>query len=415
MDREDIMGTPLPELKQLWIRVLKRVHPDLAIDEQDRVRCERLTKLANEAYQAGDEEALRAVLRPSQPANAGAPQAYTGSRQGQKVSPPSSAEPRVQQGSPAPNRSPKRSFKSWFWLSNVPPVATFTFKQLLPVAIAVVILIWGGFFFYSVTTSRHAVTNGPTAQVDSVKAPTQAHVEAPDAGIWQPRPPTSYENGIQNQISQNLNPSTVVDTTVGASRQSSPTKVSLFTTSGHPSLDSSCLNSASDARTVGPSEWGREPSLNVDYDCSHKLQDHQQAPLKTSPPVANSVDPSLLYMKQMRERLYQSFSNYERVDANVPPGNSAEMWFDVNRDGSLSNVRVGKPSGWDSLDYACMRAVQRTETVGALPEDYKLRALPATFACTYSGSNALRISKSVDSATDRSDLYVGSVRDTTHE
>jgi TonB family protein len=120
-------------------------------------------------------------------------------------------------------------------------------------------------------------------------------------------------------------------------------------------------------------------------------------------------------MNQMRERLYQSFSNDERVDASVPPGNSAEMWFDVNRDGSLSNVRVGKPSGWDSLDYACMRAVQRTETVGALPEDYKLRALPATFACTYTGSNALRISKSVNPATGSSDLYVGSVRDTAHE
>src|ERR1700689_5029005 len=101
MDREDIMGTPSPELKQLWIRVLKRVHPDLAIDEQDRVRCERLTKLANEAYQAGDEEALRAVLRPSQPANAGAPRAHAGSRQRQKASPPTPAEPRAPQGSPA--------------------------------------------------------------------------------------------------------------------------------------------------------------------------------------------------------------------------------------------------------------------------------------------------------------------------
>ena len=45
------MDMPSPEIKQLWIRVLKRVHPDLAIDEQDRIRCERLTKLANEAYQ----------------------------------------------------------------------------------------------------------------------------------------------------------------------------------------------------------------------------------------------------------------------------------------------------------------------------------------------------------------------------
>ena len=404
------MGTPSPELKQLWIRVLKRVHPDLAIDEQDRVRCERLTKLANAAYQAGDEEALRAVLRPSQPANARAPRAYTGPRQGQKVAPPPPAEPRMQQASPAPNRSPKRSFKSWFWLSNFPPLTAFSFKQLLPVAIAVVILIWGGFSLYSVTTSRHAVTNSPTTQAHSVKAPIQAHLEVTDAGISK-----SYGELIQNQISQNLNPSTVVGTTVAASRQSSPAKVSMFTTSAHPSLDSSCLNSVPNVGTFGASEWGSKQSLNVVDDCSHKLQDDQQAPLKASPPVANSVEPSHLYMEQMRERLYQSFSNYERVDANVPPGNSAEMWFDVNRDGSLSNVRVGKPSGWDSLDYACVRAVQRTGTVGALPEDYKLRALPATFACTYTGSNALPTSKSVDSATDRSGLYVGSVRDTAHE
>src|ERR1700735_772396 len=145
MDREDIMGTPSPELKQLWIRVLKRVHPDLAIDEQDRVRCERLTKLANEAYQAGDEEALRAVLRPSQRA-------------------------------------------SWFWLAKVPPLTAFSFKQLLPVAIAFVILIWTGFSLYSATTSQHAVTNSPTAQVDSVKAAIQAHVGVSDAGIRQSRP-----------------------------------------------------------------------------------------------------------------------------------------------------------------------------------------------------------------------------------
>ena len=204
------MGTPSPELKQLWIRVLKRVHPDLAIDEQDRVRCERLTKLANAAYQAGDEEALRAVLRPSQPAaNAGARQAYTRSRRGQKVSPPPHppAKPKVQQGSPAPSLSPKRSFISWFSLSNVPPLTAFSFKQLLPVAIAVVILIWGGFSLYSVTTSRHTVTNSPTAHVDSVKAPIHAHVKPSDAGISK-----SYGGLIQNQISQNLNPSTGVDT-----------------------------------------------------------------------------------------------------------------------------------------------------------------------------------------------------------
>jgi TonB family protein len=367
MDREDIMGTSSPELKQLWIRVLKRVHPDLAIDEQDRVRCERLTQLANEAYQAGDVEALRAVLSPSQPPNAETPWAHTRSRRRQKVSPAPAAEPRVQQGSPAPNITPKRSFKFWFWLSNVP-----TLKQLLPIAVAVVILIWLGFAFYSETSSQDGVTNSPAVQADSVKAPIQAQVEVPDAGIWKPLPSRSHGDVVQNHISQNLKPSTVVDTTVGTSPEGSPTKVSLLT-----------------------------------------ANDSQQASLETTPPVATSAEPSHLYMNQMRERLSQSFSNLERVDADVPPGNSAEMWFDVNRDGSLSNVRVGKPSGWNSLDYACVRAVQRTETVGALPEDYKLRTLPATFACTYTGSNALQTFRSVDSATERPDLYAGPVRNTT--
>ena len=374
MDREDIMGTPSPELKQLWIRVLKRVHPDLAIDEQDRIRCERLTQLANEAYQAGDVEALRAVLSPSQPPNTGAPRAYTASRRGRKASPPPPTELRVQRDSPAPNVTPERSFKSWFWLSNVPPGAGFSFKQLLPGAIAVVILICIGFSLYPGTTSPNGVTNSPGVPVESVRAPIQAHVEVPDAGIWKPLPSRSYGEVVQNQIPRTLNPSPVVDTTVAASSEGSPTQVSLLTTS-----------------------------------------DRQQASLETPPPVGTSAEPSLLYMNQMRERLSQSFSNLERVDADVPPGNSAEMWFDVNRDGSLSNVRVGKPSGWNSLDYACVRAVERTETVGALPEDYKLRTLPATFACTYTGSNALQTSKSVDSATERPDLYAGPVRTATHE
>jgi TonB family protein len=352
------MGTPSSELKQLWIRVLKRVHPDLAIDEQDRIRCERLTQLANEAYQAGDVEALRAVLRPSQPLNAGPLRAYMGSRRGRKPSPPPPTELRVPRGSPAPNVSPANAFY---------------FKQLLPGAIAVVTLIWIGFSLYSVTT-RHGMTNSPPTEVESARAPIQAHVEVPDAGIWKPLPSKSHEDVVQNQGSPNLNPSTIADTTVGASPEGTPTKVSLFTTS-----------------------------------------DRQQESLETAPPLAASVEPSQLYMNQMRERLSQSFSNLERVDADVPPGNSAELWFDVNRDGSLSNVRVGKPSGWKSLDYACVRAVQRTETVGALPEDYKLRTLPATFACTYTGSNALQTSRSVDSATERPDLYAGPVRNTTHE
>jgi TonB family protein len=357
------MDTPSPELKQLWIRVLKRVHPDLAVDEQDRIRCERLSKLANEAYQAGDVEALRAVLRPPQPP------------------------------------------------IHFPP--GFSFKQLLPVAVALVILIWGGFSLYPVTTSQHPVTNSPTAQVSRINAPIKAHVEVGHA------PPSKwYGDVIHNRISGNLNPSTVVNTPVGAtaiiaftiSRDGFPQSVSVSASSGYPSFDSSCVNAVRQVRTFGPPEGGTKDSLNVIYDCSYHHQDGQQAHQKASAPVAKSAQPPPLYMRQMAERLRQSFRDYELVNANVPAGNSAEMRFDVNRDGYLSNVRIGKPSGWNSLDYACVRAVLRTVTVGPLPENYKPRTLPASFACTYNGGHALRTSRSVDSATDRRDLYVGSVR-----
>jgi TonB family protein len=359
------MDMPSPELKQLWIRVLKRVHPDLAIDEQDRIRCERLTKLANEAYQAGDLEALRAVL--------------------------------------------------------TPPATAFSLRSLLPVAIVVVILICGGFSLYSVTTSQHALPNSLTAQVDPIKAPIKAHGE-----VGQPAPSKWYRDVIHNRISRNLNPSTVVNTPAGStaviaftiSREGSPQNVSLVASSWHPSLDFSCVNAVRQVRTFGPPEGGTKDSLNVIYDCSYHpqaVQAVQQAPEKITAPVAISVKPSHLYMRQMAERLQQNFHNYELVEANVPAGNSAEMWFEVNRDGSLRNVRIGKPSGWSSLDYACVRAVLRTTTVGSLPESYKPRTLPATFACTYNGSNALQTSRSVDSATDRSGLDVASVRNTTHQ
>jgi TonB family protein len=367
------MDMPSPELKQLWIRVLKRVHPDLAIDEPDRIRCERLTKLANEAYQAGDLEALRAVLTPPQPP------------------------------------------------MDFPPGAAFSLKRLLPVAIALVILICGGISLYSVTTTQHAVTNSLTAQIDRLKAPIKAHGE-----VGQSSPSKWYGDVIHNRISRNLNPSAVVNTPAGAtavlaftiSREGSPQNVSLVASSWYPSLDFSCVNAVRQVTTFGPPEGGTKDSLNVIYDCSYHprgVQDVPQAPEKITAPAAISVNPSHLYMKQMAERLQQNFHNYELVGANVPAGNSAEMWFEVNRDGSLRNVRIGKPSGWGSLDYACVRAVLRTTTVGPLPEDYKPRTLPATFACTYNGRDTLQTSRSVDSTADRSGMFEASVRNTAQQ
>lgn len=53
---------PSAELKTLYREVAKRVHPDLATDEEDRQRRDLLMAEANAAYQRGDAESLRRIL-----------------------------------------------------------------------------------------------------------------------------------------------------------------------------------------------------------------------------------------------------------------------------------------------------------------------------------------------------------------
>ncbi len=55
--------TPSPELKKMYREAARRIHPDFAANADD---CERRTRLmaeANRAYENGDEEALRRILR----------------------------------------------------------------------------------------------------------------------------------------------------------------------------------------------------------------------------------------------------------------------------------------------------------------------------------------------------------------
>jgi hypothetical protein len=53
---------PSLKLKRLFREVARKVHPDLATDDADRARLERLMMEANAAYQRGDAEALKRIL-----------------------------------------------------------------------------------------------------------------------------------------------------------------------------------------------------------------------------------------------------------------------------------------------------------------------------------------------------------------
>jgi len=53
---------PSATLKKLYREVAKRIHPDLAEDDSERLKREELMAKANRAYQEGDTEKLRAIL-----------------------------------------------------------------------------------------------------------------------------------------------------------------------------------------------------------------------------------------------------------------------------------------------------------------------------------------------------------------
>lgn len=55
--------SPSESLKKLYREVAKGVHPDLANDEEERVRRQRFMAEANRAYEEGDETRLEEILR----------------------------------------------------------------------------------------------------------------------------------------------------------------------------------------------------------------------------------------------------------------------------------------------------------------------------------------------------------------
>jgi len=60
--KDAVRFSPSSSLKNLYREVARRIHPDLAVDELDRARRQRLMADANRAYENGDEARLRVIL-----------------------------------------------------------------------------------------------------------------------------------------------------------------------------------------------------------------------------------------------------------------------------------------------------------------------------------------------------------------
>jgi TonB family protein len=432
-----------PELKRLWIRVLKRVHPDLAVDEQDRRRCERLTQQANDAFARRDEVALRAVLEPKgpppPPPRPAPSDAWEAGVQGQQAAPPQS----TYQPPLAPQRPPTvigREALGLLWaacavlclliygifeaLSEKVGRSTSVFFLVLLTATVLWLITKNSNWSYEHKTRWVAaiasgmfvvaiclLNSNPRANplIPSARAAT-AEASA-DPVEWKnsgnvPLSP-SYSNVIKTRVAQSWNPSAVVETRAGAtadiaftiSHDGSPHDVQLSRPSGSPSLDSSCLLAVQQVRTFGPPEGGTKGSLNVHFPCSYnelallnaRLSQGNTPQEKTivvplSPERVKRLGSQLDgYIESAKTKVAQKWDSSD-VAGSIPAGATVYIQFAIRRRGSHEAPTMETSSGYSSLDASCLRAVDRIRTFDHLPRSYNGDSLTVLYHCTYPGS-----------------------------
>lgn len=88
------------------------------------------------------------------------------------------------------------------------------------------------------------------------------------------------------------------------------------------------------------------------------------------------------YVRQVTQILSQNWLKYE-VDPHAMPNASVSISFDISRNGEPTNVRILQSSGIPSLDTSAVRTLQRIDTFGPLPSDYRGSSVGAEYEFRY--------------------------------
>jgi protein TonB len=76
------------------------------------------------------------------------------------------------------------------------------------------------------------------------------------------------------------------------------------------------------------------------------------------------------YVDVVRRKVSENWLKYE-VDPSISDARRVYITFDILRNGQPANVQVEQRSGVPSLDISAMRAIQRIDSFGPLPSDYR--------------------------------------------
>jgi len=88
------------------------------------------------------------------------------------------------------------------------------------------------------------------------------------------------------------------------------------------------------------------------------------------------------YVNNMNQKVSANWYNQE-VNSSTPKGSRAYLVFTIHKDGSVSDVKFAQGSGSPTLDRSCLRALQRVDSLGALPSSYLMNSLNVSYYCEY--------------------------------
>jgi len=88
------------------------------------------------------------------------------------------------------------------------------------------------------------------------------------------------------------------------------------------------------------------------------------------------------YVRGINAKMTSSWYKQE-VDPRTPAGDRVYLFFTVQRDGTVSGIRLDRSSGSPTLDQSCLRAAQRVDTFGPLPGAYTKSSLMVSYYCEY--------------------------------
>jgi protein TonB len=96
------------------------------------------------------------------------------------------------------------------------------------------------------------------------------------------------------------------------------------------------------------------------------------------------------YMRMLKERI-ESLWKYPKGAARLRHSGALRIKFVIKRDGTLDSVNLLKTSGYNSLDEAAMKALEKASPYWPLPEDWEGDSLEITghFIYVYGVTNVM--------------------------